>query len=164
MVGKTSQKPHYWEFFKQMNSQKPRNVLLYSKIISCVSVCKVIRDHRDMPRHLEIIWMFKPAWNIGVTTASWFLADGYSNQIVFVQLAARQFKLVARIAGLFHFINLDNHGGKQKWEFLRYPFPSCFVPIAPWGHHLKVLSNDTGGGMWVVPIDRPLNTLHFRRF
>jgi hypothetical protein len=29
---------------------------------------------------------------------------------------------------------------------------------------LKVLSNGTGGGVWVVSIDRPLNTLHFRRF
>ncbi len=29
---------------------------------------------------------------------------------------------------------------------------------------LKVLSNGTGEGVWVVSIDRPLNTLHFRRF
>ncbi len=29
---------------------------------------------------------------------------------------------------------------------------------------LKVLSNDTGGGVGVVSIDRPSNTLHFRRF
>ncbi len=29
---------------------------------------------------------------------------------------------------------------------------------------LKVLSNGTGGGVWVVSIDRPFNHLHFRRF
>ncbi len=29
---------------------------------------------------------------------------------------------------------------------------------------LKVLSNGTGGGMWVVSIDRPLIRQHFRRF
>jgi hypothetical protein len=29
---------------------------------------------------------------------------------------------------------------------------------------VKVLSNGKGGGVRVVSIDRPLNTLHFRRF
>ncbi len=30
--------------------------------------------------------------------------------------------------------------------------------------HLKVLSNGTGGGVWVVSIDRPLISHHFRQF
>ncbi len=49
---------------------------------------------------------------------SQFLAGGYSNQIVFVQLTARQFKLVAGITVLCNFNILLTMGGKQKWEFL----------------------------------------------
>jgi hypothetical protein len=49
-----------------------------------------------------------------------------------------------------------------------------FLMLDPWSRKvhiiknkflsLKVLSKGTGGGVWVLSIDRPLNTLHFHRF
>ncbi len=77
--------------------------------------------------------------------------------------SARRRGFVMPKHGAFH-IPLLKRLLQNVWSKNNAVLVQCFLSYIVYLNVLKVLSNGTGGGVWVVLIDRPLNTLHFRRF
>ncbi len=109
--------------------------------------------------------LVRPAW--GCMRSHFFGSEFQPKHLVF-----RYLVFLPGFLLVFCFLHHPTHSRFQENQaflfwlifFLGFLNPSNCLVFLELFSCLKVLSNGTGGGVWVVSIDRPLIRQHFRRF